>query len=310
MGIATKLSRRGWLLGTIAAACGAPSWAVADDREDVEARAKQAGLGPFRSSTTDLYLGVGNAPDGFREQALRLCEGLARDFLAHFQGKGFAVERPKTRLTVVALADEKDFAKFFDEDPGPATGGLYDIDRNWLLVFDFRNADAALAANARQANTIALMHEATHQLTFNAGVLDREGDVPLCVTEGLAMYGEVRTADGRTKLGAVNSAWLPVLAPALKPDGDWIPLERLLVEDKLLNDEATQHLARAQGWLLVYHLMRTPRLLPGFRAFLDAIRPRRDPGHRLDDARARLGPLDALDRDLRRAGTALVRRRT
>jgi hypothetical protein len=308
MGEATRLSRRGWLIGAIAAACGASRRAGADDKDEVEARAKKAGIGPFRSSETELYLGLGNAPDDFREQALKLCEGLARDFLGHFKAKGFAVEKPKMRMTVVALADEKEFARFFDEDPGPATGGLYDIDRNWLIVFDFRNTDAA--ANARQANTIALMHEATHQLTFNAGLLDRKGDIPLCVTEGLAMYGEVRTADGRTKLGARNDAWLPVLNPAVNPDAGWIPLERLLVEDKLLNDEATQHLARAQSWLLVYHLLKTSRLLPGFRSYLAAIRPRRKPNRRLDDARINLGPLDALDRDLRHLASTLTRRRS
>ncbi|HWE39521.1 MAG TPA: DUF1570 domain-containing protein [Isosphaeraceae bacterium] len=308
MGDATRLSRRGWLIGAIAAACGPARRAGADDKREVEARAKEAGLGPFRSSETELYRGLGNADDAFREQALKLCEGLARDFLGHFKAKGFAVEKPKKRMTVVALANEKDFTRFFEEDPGPATGGLYDIDKNWLVVFDFRNSDAA--ANARQANTIALMHEATHQLTFNADLLDRQGDIPLCVTEGLAMYGEVRTADGRTKIGARNDAWLPVLAPALQPEGGWIPLERLLVEDKLLNDPDTQHLARAQGWLLVYHLLKTSKLLPGFRAYLAAIRPRRDSDRRLDDARAHLGPLGPLDRDLRRLASTLTRRRS
>ena len=66
-------------------------------------------------------------------------------------------------------------------------------------------------------------------------------------------------------------------------------------------------LAYAESWLLVYHLMKEPDLLPKFRDYLKAIRPRRDPKNRLDDARAYLGDLDQLDKDLRRLSIKLLK---
>ena len=46
-----------------------------------------------------------------------------------------------------------------------------------------------------------LVHEATHQLSFNTGLLNREGDTPLCIVEGLGTYGE-----SRDSIGTVASA--------------------------------------------------------------------------------------------------------
>ena len=47
----------------------------------VQAQAQKAGLGVFRSSVTEHYLGIGDAPDGHRNDALKLCEALAAAFL-------------------------------------------------------------------------------------------------------------------------------------------------------------------------------------------------------------------------------------
>ena len=50
---------------------------------------------------------------------------------------------------------------------------------------------------------ITLSHEATHQLTFNTGLLNRKGDVPMCIAEGLAVYGEIRSGPGRNEPGRI-----------------------------------------------------------------------------------------------------------
>lgn len=299
---AGELSRRAWLAGlaislTASARGGDDEKAGPGSRRDLEAvrdRARAVGLGPLRVTETEHYQGIGDAPDVFRKDALKLCEGLFDDYFKHFRGLGFAVKEPEGRLTVVVLADARGFRSFLGADPGEEVGGIYDLDTNRLVIFDNRAAGNARGA---RANTVSLIHEATHQLTFNTGLLDREADVPLAIIEGLGIYGESRRPSGRPGIGARNLDRLPVLARAIQGEG-LMPLEELL-DDKVFDNPALVQLAYAESWLLVYDLLHSRGRRPRFRAYLDAIRRRRDPGHRLDDARRHLGDLELLDRELR-----------
>ncbi len=120
--------------------------------------------------------------------------------------------------------------------------------------------------------------------------------MPLCISEGLAAYGETWRPKAKDSIGQVNGPRLKGLAGQTP----WIRLEQLLTEDNLLDDEATRDAAYAQSWALIHCFMKEPARTPKLRAYLAAIRPRRDPSHRLEDARAHLGDLDALDKHLRR----------
>jgi hypothetical protein len=312
------IDRRTWLVG-VAAGCWGLS-ARAEDPEDpgldppgepkaVEDLAATLGLGPFRAGRTTHYLGIGDAPDAFRAQAMEICEAVARDYLAYFRAKGFAVLRPERRLTVVILADADALAAFLGAEPGTAVGGFYDLETNRLVIYDYRSQGRAAAPRAGRANTIALVHEAAHQLTFNTGLLDRRGDVPLGISEGLAMFVEVRPPSGKSPPGQPNPGRLQGLTLGLRRGLSWIPVDRLIADDGPLAgdaDELAQQLAYGQGWLLVDHLMKDPQRLPQFRAYLDAIRPRRDARHRIEDATQAFGDLDHLDRDLKARARKLI----
>ena len=50
--------------------------------------------------------------------------------------------------------------------------------------------------------------------------------------------------------------------------------------------------------MLLHLLVRSPKRLPGLLGYLKAVNDRRAEGHRLEDARAHLGDLDKLDKDL------------
>ncbi len=52
-----------------------------------------------------------------------------------------------------------------------------------------RSNDGGRNASTR-VNTFTLVHEAIHQLTYNTGLLDRQADVPVAISEGLATFGE------------------------------------------------------------------------------------------------------------------------
>lgn len=309
------LTRRGWLTAAIAGTvCPfvhgsddvAKSAATIEENQiaEVRNRARQVGIEALTVGRTEHYLGIGNAPERFRDTALEICEGLAQDFLRHFAEKKLEVRRPTERLVIVILADPSAFANYLDLAPGGPVRGIYDLDTNRLVICDNRGENNP---RAERANTVALFHEATHQLTFNTGLLQRLGDVPLCISEGLATYGEVRRPKGQVRIGAINKERLAVLAHAARQGRQLIPTADLMVHDDLLNDPDTQQLAYGQCWLMVHHFLQDSASLPRFRAYLNAIRARKSPDQRLDDAREHLGDLDRLDRNLARAANRLIR---
>jgi len=310
------LSRRGWLLG--AGAAWLASLARADEPRDIdpeadakaiEEQAHKAGLAELSWIESPHYRVIGDAPEVYLKLTLADCEAVSDDFFAYYRAQGFEVERPKNRLMAVAFANLKSYAAFLGKRPDSANGGRYDRTSNRLYVFDYRPIGANLNLRAGHVNQVFLAHEAIHQLAFNSGMLDRPGDIPRAVSEGIALYGEIRKPNAPSPPGLLNTMRLTDLAHKQRVI-PWIPLPRLIVDDGPIDGKAgfdAMILAYAQSWLLVYHLMKAPDLLPKFRDYLKAIRPRRDSKNRLDDARAHLGDLDRLDKDLRQLSIKLLK---
>lgn len=290
------LTRRAWL--SVAAAL-APSLALGQkaapspEEQAVRAQARKAGVKPITARSSAQYLVIGDAPGAFQAEAMRICDGLAKDFLEHFKKKAFEVQSPKERLTVVALSGPKAYAAFLGLAQNEAVGGEYDPESNRLVIFDNRGRKNA-GALVRKANTLALIHEATHQLTFNTGLLDRAKDVPECISEGLAMYAEVRGRDGSTHtIGDINVERLEQLPGHGQNGGAWFSTEKLLTKRELLESPETAQQAYAESWLLVHYLI-SAKLEP-FQAYLATLRTRADAKHRVEDARKAFGDLKELD---------------
>jgi hypothetical protein len=303
------LSRRTWLLTVLAG--GASASARGDDDEllrAIRARAMKAGLRPFGVDMSDRFAAIGDAPADFRRETLENCEALTKGFQTHFDQKGFNVSPPKQRLNLVVLSGPKSYARFVGDDLGPAVGGHYDQDENYLVTFDFTPPGQLPAVAAARTNTRTLAHETTHLLTFNTGLLDRHADVPRCISEGLGTYAETWRPKGRGKFGQVNSEWLKVFVLNRGKIKDWLPIAKLLTEDGLFDGKETMNMAYAECWTMVHTLLSTEKGLPEFRRYLDLIRLRRDPANRLKDARKALGDLDELDGEVSRNAVRLIRR--
>lgn len=228
------VTRRSLLTGALAAWVGASvragepnqSQSVEDkERRAIEAIVAKAGLRSVATTRSPHYLGIGDASDSFRSLTLQDCEAVAADYLDYYQSQGFKVAMPAGRLTVVILADESSLAAF-NGDPRSqksATGakrhlvvpGRYEPRSNRLVVLDMHSV-----ASRRTGilNLHVLAHEATHQLTFNTGLLARSGDVPHSIAEGLAQYGEIRNTNGRTARGNSTSR----TSVSCRQRGGWI----------------------------------------------------------------------------------------
>jgi hypothetical protein len=308
------ISRRSWLAGVLLGAVANSAlprvgWTMqskdganeADEISAVQALAKKAGLGPFSVSPTEHFLGMGDAPGPFRVKALEICESLSAAFLPHFREKGFKLDMPAQRLTVITLKDNESYRAFLGEDPGQMVGGHYDLDSNRLVMFDFRPTmdEIDLQANPDRVNLLTLVHETTHLLCFNTGLLSRQSDVPDWVSEGLGTYVELwqKIKKPATPIGTVNRPWLL----SLRADPRWIAIPDLVADDKTFWDVKTQQLSYGESWLMVHYLMKTPAQLPKFRSYVAGLPPQGQgtPTNRVAHAEKHLGSLVKLDRDLR-----------
>jgi hypothetical protein len=277
------------------------------------ARAKK--LGKLHLVKSQLFQVIGDGDSQFLRNTAVDCEAVAFDYVGHYRAKGFVVEAPGQPLTVVAAAGRRSFVAFLGSNPGPSVGGIYDRSANRLIVFDFRPEGEAAPLRPGYANMLTLAHEVTHQLTYNTGVLSREADNPYAIVEGLAMYGEVRKFSGSSPPGGINNMRLNDLVRQRRLKGnDWIPLDRMLRNDDVLRGVVGTLDRRLQGysqsWLLVYHLMSDPRMLPRFRDLLTALKgtdPKAKPD-RLALCSKFLGPIDRLDADLQALAIRLLKR--
>jgi hypothetical protein len=268
--------------------------------EQVQAIGKKAGLERFSHKSTAHFLGIGDANARFRTDALNICESLAPVFLQHFNAKEFKLAMPKNRLTVITLKSAESYKAFISEDPGAIRGGHYDLDTNRLVMFDFRpeGQGPGVVNDPTRVNRMTLVHEATHLLCFNTGLLSRQTNVPDWVSEGLATYVEM-WRNKQTKIGEPNIPWLSHLNN-VKAGGENIPIAELVASDKSFDDDKTAQVSYAESWLMVHYLMKSPQQTPKFRAYLAGLASEEAAAKRVEFAEKHLGSLEKLGRDLDR----------
>ncbi|APW62246.1 DUF1570 domain-containing protein [Paludisphaera borealis] len=308
-----RVSRRYWLAATAsAAALGTmasvraqePKLSPDESRawDEVLARAKEVGLAHLRVRTTGRFLAVGDVPDAFMTQALDICENLLTDYLEYFQARKFSIHPPKQRMTLVILPTPKAQLKFLgDDDPDDEAEPVFDPDANRLVFFDLRAGGVRRRGARERGNTVTLCHEASLLIFENTGLLHPDADVSTAIREGLASLLENRPAAGRFPPAEANGGKIAQFV--LNRKAPWIPVSRLLGDDKAFEDASTIRLAEAEAWMLIHLLIRFPKRLPGLLRYLDAVNARRNSEHRLEDACAHLGDLDKLDKDLQTYAT-------
>jgi hypothetical protein len=316
----TALTRRAWLAGAVLG-CGAMSvaptagaGAPGDDPGDaaeiaaVGAIARQAGLGAFAHNRSKHFLCVGNGPDKFRAAALGICESMAGALIPYFNERGFKLAFPARSSTVVALKDGASYKAFIGEDPGDVVGGHFDLFTNRLVIFDFRPDQSIAWNNPERINLLTLVHETTHLLCFNTGLLSLKADVPAAVSEGFATYAELWRPRGKGKIGGTNGPRLKVLVAARENGENWIPIADLIADDEVFRDKNTAQLAYAEAWLLVHYLLtKSPAQRERFKVYLAKVPETTGPAKRVEYAEAHLGSLKSLDHELSRHAQRLLR---
>jgi hypothetical protein len=301
---------------------------VARFSADMQRLQKQNALPPVRRADSRDFLALGTANLGFMEHRLQDCQTIHSHFFEHFLSRGFDIRQPGGKLMVAVFDSQKGFEAYLGRPMPAAVTGMYHPASNRMVVYDFSGNRAFLAGREKNkellkrastdlerghilvavgrsennqlsdTNTSTMMHEVAHQLSFNCGMLNRRGDVPLWLGEGLACYCESTINGSWQGIGEPNPLRAKGLAGPIRGKGALLPLRNLVANDDWLRRAETTDqvlLGYAQSWALFTWLMREkPKEL---QRYLRLIAERRTPEHRLADFGTVFGSdLNALDR--------------
>lgn len=262
----------------------------------------------FEVHRTAHYLIAHNTSREYAAWCGALLERLYQGFTAFWEHKDFPLHAPEFPLVAVVFRDQASYAAHAKAELGRATAaviGYYSLETNRVTMYDLTGALAQQRPGARvsvaQINqllqgdaerTVAtVIHEATHQLAYNSGLHTRFADVPMWVSEGLAVYFEtpdLRSAKGWRSIGVVNRPRLARFQDYLarRPDDS---LAALVQDDARLRDTRSGLDAYAEAWALNYFLLRQrPKQYAGYLKLLSAKPPLvwDDPATRLAEFRA------------------------
>lgn len=305
--------------------------AVAPYSTDLLRRHLEAELGGrFRFWRTTHYLIASSADPVYSREAAKLLERAHAVFTNYFAHHGgFRFERPKQHLVAVLYGSREEYLERVTKDVGDLasrTSGVYVRTSNRMHMYDalggkvgelVRAAERANPAAARESSALlrsqnisVVIHEAIHQIAFNVGFHDRQGDPPTWLTEGMAMFFEAPDLDasgGWRGAGSINRERLEHFETIFwrRPKDS---LARLVTQDDAFRGGKALD-AYAEAWALTYFLAKTrPNAYIRYLRKVNA-RPalrRTPPAERLADFQAAFGKQPAdLDADLRRFLTPL-----
>jgi hypothetical protein len=277
---------------------------------DLAARHHLAPMRPFESAH---FTAMSNADEGFSELRLGDCEQMYSFFYDHFRRKGFALQSPAGKLMVAIFDTQAGFDAYLGQKMPVDIIGIYHPGTNRFVMYDFgQNREyitqkqraerqgreisslldrqrylSSIQRRARDirsnANTGTIMHEVAHQLSFNFGMLNREGDVPLWAAEGLACYCEVTRNGSWQGIGEPNPERLHELAGLARGEESFIPLRKLVESERWMRIKDAKLFSRhyAESWALFSMLMEErPRAL---RVYFDLIYSRQTNERRAAD---------------------------
>lgn len=276
----------------------------------------------FEVYTTRHYLICYNTSRDYAGWCGALLERLYRGFTNYWSRKGLKLAEPEFPLVAVVFNSRAAYVAYSQAELGQGAEsiiGYYSLRTNRITMYDLTGVQSLRAAGDRRSSAAAInrmllrpeaeaavatvVHEATHQIAFNSGLQTRFADVPLWVSEGIAVFFEtpdLQSARGWRTIGAVNSSRLARFRrylPARPPTS----LKTLIADDKRFRDPRSALDAYAEAWALNYYLLRHhPRQ---YVAYLKTLSQKKellwdDPETRLREFQAAFGEnLGQLDAD-------------
>jgi hypothetical protein len=251
-------------------------------------------LGPgFRFHTTAHYVICYNTSQDYARWCGALFERLYLAFTTFWGRRDLELEEPGGPLVALVFDSRPSYARYAKAELGNATGstfGYYSLRTNRMTMYDLTGMDAwqgnastttaarinRLLARPEAERTVAtIIHEATHQLAFNCGLQTRYADIPLWVSEGIAVYFEtpdLKSRRGWRNIGGVNRVRLAEFRRYL-PRRPRDSLRTLIRDNERFRNTQLASAAYGEAWALNYFLVR--QRLPQYVAYLKAMSEKR-----------------------------------
>ncbi len=233
-----------------------------------------------RVHTTAHYLILYNTSPVYAQWCGALYERLYMAFCNYWQRRGLKLREPESPLVALLFDGKASYERYARADLGDAVQSIvayYSLRTNRVAMHDLtgsgglRGVGRHLTSTA-QINALlmrpdsyrmvaTIIHEATHQLAYNCGFHTRFADIPLWVSEGLAVYFEtpdLRSSRGWRNIGGVHRYRLAQFRKYLvqRPPNS---LSSLIADDSRLKNTSTGPDAYAEAWALNYYLIRKQR---------------------------------------------------
>ncbi len=230
----------------------------------------------FDVYTTHHYLICYNTSRDYAAWCGALFERLYKGFTNYWSRKGLKLEESRFPLVAVVFHSRQSYADYAKSELGDAADaivGYYSLRTNRIVMYDLTGVESLRVAGDRRSNAAqinqmlarpeatqsvaTIIHEATHQVAFNSGLQTRFSDIPLWVSEGLAVFFEtpdLQSARGWRTIGALSPGRLAQFRQYLRsrPPNS---LKSLIADDKRIRDTRTALDAYAEAWALNYYLL-------------------------------------------------------
>ena len=240
------------------------------DDKDVLSRTLQREFGgQFHIQTSTHYVICSSASAEDTNRCNAALERLFKGFFAFWKNRGLPLTLPPNQLVIVLHSNREMYQQHGQDELGDAVNSVHGYysqktNRVNLLAIEFtqRNGISGGASGVLASRTMAtVIHEATHQLSYNSGLQTRLAPHPLWFSEGLAVFFEppnLKTQTGYQPIGSVSPLHLGTYRAAIRVR-KVMNLEELVAQDRVFRDSATIRMAYSQSWALTYFLVRTRR---------------------------------------------------
>jgi hypothetical protein len=223
----------------------------------------------FHVQSSMHYVICSSASAGDTNRCNAALERLFKGFFAFWKNRGLPLTHPPNQLVIVLHGNREMYQQHGQGELGDAVNSVHGYysqktNRVNLLAIDVapRNGIFGGASGVLASRTMAtVIHEATHQLSYNSGLQTRLAPHPLWFSEGLAVFFEppnLKTQTGYQPIGSVSPLHLGTYRAASRVR-KVMNLKELLAHDRVFRDSATIRMAYSQSWALTYFLIRTRR---------------------------------------------------
>lgn len=225
----------------------------------------------FELVRTPHYLICTSAGRGFGEWCGGLFERLHTGFHRFWKERIPGLVPPERPLLAIAFGTGAEYQKYQATDASGQVAlaqGYFNARTNRMVLFDQTGPDAGNRSRSAEeiqkqalrlpATIGTVIHEAVHQLSFNAGLQVRYADNPAWFSEGMAMYFEAPDLEARSgwrTIGQIHPGRLDryrILAKAQPPQ-----IRSLIATDDRFRDPHLAIDAYAEAWALHFFLIRT-----------------------------------------------------